>query len=97
MDIVEMIDKEIVFHQDSTKNIFGMLVAMSYFCWMNNTKVRHILYYNYIHGKLSLHQLCDPRHTHIDLRNLIPGGEIYHTCYRKIKDRLKCFHGGFCL
>lgn len=43
MDIVEMIDKEIVFHQDSTKNIFGMLVAMSYFCWMNNTKVRHIL------------------------------------------------------
>ena len=43
MDIVEMIDKEIVFHQDSTKNIFWMLVAMSYFCWMNNTKVRHIL------------------------------------------------------
>lgn len=74
-----------------------MLVAMSYFCWMNNTKVRHILYYNYIHGKLSLHQLCDPRHTHIDLRNLIPGGEIHHTCYWKIKDRLKCFHSSFCL
>lgn len=44
MGIVEIIDKEIVFHRDSTKkNIFGMLVAMSYFCWMNNTKVRHIL------------------------------------------------------
>ena len=42
--------------------------------------------------KSFLHQLCDPRHTHIDLRNLIPGWEIHHSRHRQIKNPLKCFH-----